>query len=176
MVALAIAGRPGWVADDIELRSAEPSYTINTLKTFRQRGYHATQLFFLSGADAFREIATWRDYPAILDEAHFAVVSRPGHAVSRLAPLLPELASRMSAPPGGRPDGTSIFLIDAPTSDVSSTAIRERCASGDGPGDLVPRGVRQHIEQHGLYRVPRALVDSHSGPPEAAAGRMHGEG
>jgi nicotinate-nucleotide adenylyltransferase len=175
MVALAIAGRSRWMADDVELMSAEPSYTASTLRTFRQRGYAATDLFFIVGADAFKEIETWRTYPQILDDAHFAVVSRPGHAVGTLAALLPGLASRMTDAPARASHRTSIFLIDAPTADVSSTAIRERCAAGYGAGDLVPDVVRQHIEQHRLYRPSSTFAESHSRPPEAAAGRMHGQ-
>ena len=45
---------------------------------FHERGYLPSELFFVIGADAFADIASWRDYPNILDAAHFAVVSRPG--------------------------------------------------------------------------------------------------
>ena len=45
---------------------------------FHERGYLSSELFFVIGADAFADIASWRDYPKILDAAHFAVVSRPG--------------------------------------------------------------------------------------------------
>jgi len=52
-------------------------------------------------------------------------------------------------------------LIDAPTADVSSTAIRQRCAAGETVAGMVPPTVQHHIEQHGLYssRMPgrRAL-------------------
>ena len=52
------------------------------------------------------------------------------------------------------PSTPSIFLIDSPTADVSSTAIRASLAEGLAqPGALDAR-VQQHIEQHGLYRSP----------------------
>jgi nicotinic acid mononucleotide adenylyltransferase len=47
-----------------------------------------------------------------------------------------------------------IFLIDARTPDVSSTAIRTRRARGESIAGLVPGAVEQHIEQHGLYASP----------------------
>ena len=68
-----------------------------------------------------------------------------------------------------------ILLIDALTADVSSTAIRNRVAAGDSIDGLVPPGVQQHIEQHGLYTsmTPgRRALDSARGP---AAGRLHGQ-
>src|SRR4051794_16665974 len=79
MAALAVAGRDGWRASDVELQHEAPSYTATTLGRFRQQGYEPTELFFLIGADAFADIMTWRDYPQILDRAHFAVVSRPSY-------------------------------------------------------------------------------------------------
>src|SRR5262245_45751861 len=78
MVALAIAGRPGWRALDVELQQAGPSYTATTLRQLHDEGYRASSLFFITGADAFVDIAAWRDYPSFFDLANFVVVSRPG--------------------------------------------------------------------------------------------------
>src|SRR5437763_10868076 len=121
MVALTALGRPHWRASDLELRAAEPSFTSATLDRLRAEGYAATELFFIVGADAFAEIESWKDYPAIFDRAHFAVVSRPGAAVGDLARRLPALAPRMIAVTtvAVASGATSIFLIDAPTADVS---------------------------------------------------------
>ena len=129
------------------------------------------------GADAFLEIASWRDYPAILESAHFVVISRPGFRVGELPQRLPQLASRMGTEPLDVSSSarTLIILIDAPTADVSSTAIRRRLAEGEPIAGLVPANVRQHIEQHGLYaptRPGRRASDT-SRMPEA--GRLHGK-
>ena len=155
MVAMAVAGRPGWLASDIEVSVPQSrSFTSDTLRRFRDHGYRSTELFFIVGADAFNEIATWRDYPDLLELAHFAVVSRPGTAAGQLRRRLPALASRMVDPPVATQDagGTVIILIEAPTPDVSSTAIRRRVADGETVAGMVPAGVLQHIEQHRLYR------------------------
>lgn len=157
MAAMAVSGTDGWRASDMELRSGAQSFTTSTLQRFHERGYAPAELFFVIGADAFLEISTWRNYPALLDDAHFAVVSRPGLPVGTLAERLPALAGRMTRPaigvPGDAPGrfATVIWLIDAETADVSSTAIRQRIAQGESIAGLVPAGVRQHIEQHGLY-------------------------
>ena len=71
MVSFAVASRPDWRAADLELRSETPSFTSGTLAKFHERGYAASELFFVIGADAFADIGAWRDYPAILDAAHF---------------------------------------------------------------------------------------------------------
>jgi nicotinate-nucleotide adenylyltransferase len=179
MVALAVAGREGWRASELELASGAPSYTTDTLQRFHALGYAAAELFFVIGADAFAEIESWKDYPAILDRAHFAVVSRAGSRVHTIADRLPRLASRMVRPEDAGAVGAIreplIFLIDAQTADVASTAIRRRRAAGETIAGLVPPIVEQHIERHGLYSFTEA-----SRPPEntgqtPAAGRLHGK-
>jgi nicotinate-nucleotide adenylyltransferase len=177
MVALAAASRPNWRASDLELRCDAPSFTSATLRRFHERGYAASELFFVIGADAFAEIGTWRDYPDILDRAHFAVVSRPGCSVIQLPGRLPLLAPRMVKPPldALAQIDPVIILIDAPTADVSSTAIRLRRANGQSIAGLVDVRVQQHIEQHGLYTtmVPgRRLSDQQ---PSPTAGGLHGQ-
>jgi nicotinate-nucleotide adenylyltransferase len=176
MVALAIAGRAGWRVSDLELTHTEPSYTATTLQRLHDQGYGAADLFFVIGADAFLEIRSWKDYPAILDRAQFAVVSRRGYSAADLRQRLPMLSARMvHAAAFHQSDATSIILIDAPTADVSSTAIRERCRDGHSLSGLVPAAVEQHIEQHGLYRSPIENQPGTLHHVSAAAGRLHGQ-
>ena len=80
MTALAAAGRDGLLASDLELRREGPSYTALTLEALQREDLLPSQLFFIIGADAFAEIATWYDYPRVLTLANFVVVSRPGAA------------------------------------------------------------------------------------------------
>jgi len=177
MVAIAVLDRPDWRAADVELRHDAPSFTSRTLQCFHERGYAASELFFVIGADAFADIESWRDYPHILNRAHFVVVSRPGFSIVETPRRLPALAPRMARPPmdaSGR-SNPSIILIDRETTDVSSTAIRQRVAAGESIAGLVPAAVRQHIEQHGLYTsmTPGRRASDASKIP--AAGRLHGQ-
>jgi nicotinate-nucleotide adenylyltransferase len=178
MAAIAVAGLPGWLVSDIELCGTPPSFTTTTLQQFQQNGYLARELFFIIGSDAFTEIGTWRDYPGILERAHFAVVSRPGYPVGDLADRLPALQPRMRRGDYDLADVTRpvIFLIDAPTADVSSTAIRRRCREGHSLAGLVDPAVQQHIEQHGLYTSNAPDRRDAETSPTAGAGRLHGEG
>src|SRR5262249_33733212 len=144
MVAIAIAGHARWRASDVELANNSPSFTTTTLQHFHARGYAPTELFFVIGADAFLDVASWNDYPGILDRAHFVVVSRPGFRVSDTPSRLPALAQRMTR--DAHVDINSnplIFLLDAPTADVSASAIRSRCAAGESIAGLVPKDVQQ---------------------------------
>jgi nicotinate-nucleotide adenylyltransferase len=151
MAALAVAGRPGLVVSDLEMESDGPSYTAATLDRFVARGVDTTGLFFVTGADAFREIETWMDYPRILDRCHFVVVSRPGSPASSLRVALPSLSDRMIKAPGAAPARPGIFLIDAPTAPVSSTEVRRRAEAGASIEGLVPAAVAAHIAAHRLY-------------------------
>jgi nicotinate-nucleotide adenylyltransferase len=176
MTAMAVAGRDGWQASDLELCAGAHSFTRDTLARFHEQGYGSSELFFVIGTDAFLEIESWRDYPAILDQAHFAVVSRPAWPLETVSNRLPHLANRMQR----RPFVTSgeaplIFLIDAPTADAASTAIRRRLAEGRSVAGLVPPSVQQHIEQHELYT--RTMVEHHDShlPDKSTAGRLHGQ-
>jgi nicotinate-nucleotide adenylyltransferase len=177
MVSLAILDRPDWRAADLELRHEAPSFTSRTLDLFHERGYLSSELFFVIGADAFAEIASWRDYPRILDAAHFAVVSRPGFSVKDLPRRLPRLADRMARPPIDEVAQIDplIILLDAPTANVSSTAIRQQLADGETISGLVPPHVQQHIEHHGLYSSPVPDRRQADAPQVPAAGRLHGE-
>jgi nicotinate-nucleotide adenylyltransferase len=175
MVALATAQRDGWRVSDLELLINEPSYTATTLHRLHRNGYSAEELFFVAGADAFAEVESWRDYPSILDAAHFVVVSRAGHPASALPTRVPALATRMTTrtdPPGR---GTCIFLIDAATADVSATAIRRRLFQGESIRGLVPPEVEQHIQRHGLYAAGAASTSESDALDARAAGRLHGE-
>lgn len=153
MAALAVSGVPGLEASDDELRAEGPSYTADTLERLQARGHRPSEIFFITGADAFADIATWKRYPGVLDLAHFIVVSRPGHEIDALAERLPDLGSRMrpAAAPARTDGGTLIFLLQAPTPDVSSTAVRERLRRGEPLAGLVPPLVEAHIRQHHLY-------------------------
>jgi nicotinate-nucleotide adenylyltransferase len=179
MAAMAIAGRRGWRALDLELRRDVPSYTSDTLRRFHASGFDPSELFFITGADAFLDIATWHDYPTVLDLAHFAVVARPRVPVSELPVRLPALAPRMrhaDTPYEGDPTHeTFIFLIDAATADVSSTAIRRARQAQQSIAGSVPLSVQQHIEQHGLYEDPMPPDGVPQGSLASAAGRLHGQ-
>jgi nicotinate-nucleotide adenylyltransferase len=156
MVSLAVAPDPQLLASDIELQRPGPSYTAVTLRRLHETGYLASQIFFIIGTDAFAEIAAWHDYPAVLDLAHFVVISRPGQSVAALRERVPDLAPRMrlvGARPPDEAEGTpcAVFLVNAGTPDVSSTEIRERAARGERLTGLVAPDVERHIRKHRLY-------------------------
>ena len=142
LVALAIQGNDALSASDMELTRTGPSYTADTLRAVAHEGWRPSQIFFILGSDAFAEIATWREYPAVLDTANFVVIARPGTTLDAATARTPSLRGRL---------GQSIFLVEARTRDVSSSTIRARLATRQPIDDLVPAAVARHIAAHHLY-------------------------
>jgi nicotinate-nucleotide adenylyltransferase len=162
LAALAVSDRPACRVSDLELAREGQSYTIDTLRTLHATGWPALQLFFILGADAFADIATWKEFPSVLDAAHFVVIARPGATLEAALARTPELRSRacLGGTRSEHATSTRILLVPARTRDVSSTAIRERLAARLPIDDLVPAAVSRHILTHHLY---------------GAVGGLHGE-
>lgn len=161
MAAIAVDSEPGLGVTDIELARTGTTYTADTLDALSVAGYRPSQLFFITGADAFSAIASWHRYPQLLDRAHFVVVTRPGHALAPETAWPVEVRQRVAIiAPGGQatpapgPDEPPrVWLVEARTPDVSSSIVRERVRDGgDIDAFVVPR-VAAHIRRHGLYEA-----------------------
>lgn len=170
MSALAASEDELLVASDLELSRPGPTYTWDTLQALAAEGFAASQIFFITGADAFAAIASWHRFPDVLDASHFVVVTRPGHTLPADVLAQPEVARRLRfasaavADPALEPtDSRAIWLVEADTPDVSSTEIRQRILAGKEAGTDVPASVAAHIRRHGLY--------TH----QPAARRLHGK-
>jgi nicotinate-nucleotide adenylyltransferase len=147
MAALAAAERDMSVSD-LEVRREGPSYTALTLEALHREGFAPTELFFITGSDAFADVGTWHDYPRILQLANFVIVSRPG------APHVSELIPN---PHPLIPNAPTLYSVEASTPDVSSTDIRRRVGAGESIDGLVPSSVAGHIRRHHLY-VPAPVA------------------
>jgi nicotinate-nucleotide adenylyltransferase len=156
MVQLAVANTPGWEASDLELARGGASYTFDTLTTLRE-AEPTSQFFFITGADAFAEVASWRRYPEVLDLAHFVVIARTGTTFAHVRARLPELAARLVECDADAPSRCrearfpSVLLVHADTPAVSATDVRQRAAARASLEGLVPDAVRHYIAAHHLY-------------------------
>jgi nicotinate-nucleotide adenylyltransferase len=153
MVALATAGEPAYRASDIELRRSGASYTYETLAALHAEGWRPAQLFFIIGADAFAEIAQWRQMGRVVEGTNLAVVGRKGTSLQSALERAPSLRARLRPIEAAREPSahTGVYLIEATTRNVSSTAIRAALHAGRAIGDFVPDVVERHIIRHELY-------------------------
>lgn len=139
MARLAAAGHPRLAVSDVELRRPGPSYTVDTLRVLTAER-PGDELHLVLGADAARDLRTWRAPDEVLRLARLVVVSRPGYGRLDAAAL---------AAAGIDPDRT--VMCDAATPDVDSTDIRRLAEAGGSLAGLVDPAVEAHLRRRGLY-------------------------
>lgn len=130
MVELACADEPLFTPSRIEEGEGK-SYSIQTIENVWSP---ESTLYFIIGADAFSEIATWYRWQDVIRLTDFIVVTRPGHAYT--------------TPPGAR-----VHRLDTVALPVSSSDIRQQLAKGAMPEDL-PSAVADFIIERHLYGWP----------------------
>ncbi len=135
MSVIATASNPRFTVSRVDIDRDGPTYTVDTLKDIAD-AYPDAELFFITGADAIKQILEWKDVEQVWPLAHFVAVTRPGHKLE-----LPK------APKG------AISVLEIPALAISSTDVRARVAKGDPVWYLVPDGVVQYIGKHNLYQV-----------------------
>jgi nicotinate-nucleotide adenylyltransferase len=156
MVALACAGNPGFVPSTLESRGenqGEPNYSITTVRKMAAQRASVDRLFFLIGADAFLEIAAWKEPVALLDAVDFIIVSRPGFAIARAAGVIPsELRPSAMSDHCIQLRRTRIHLLTTVEADISSSRIREMASQKKSLTGLVPETVEEYIQKLSLYQ------------------------
>ena len=135
MVRLAIEGEPRFVLERCELRRAGPSFTLDTVRELQDKE-PGQEWFLVLGQDQYAGLHTWRDWRELLGRVTLAVANRPGST--------PHAHADVERAPHR--------VVALPMMDISSTAIRDRVAAGQGVADLVPAAVASYIDQHHLYR------------------------
>jgi nicotinate-nucleotide adenylyltransferase len=135
MVAAAAEDVEGLEASAIEIERNEPSITYDTLAALTAPD---RELFLVLGADAVRNMPTWRKLEETRDVATLVIVERAGDA-------------HAEAPgPGWRVEHVTI-----PRLDIASRDLRTRLAAGRPIDGLVPPAVMRAIAERGLYNRER---------------------
>lgn len=159
MLALVTADQPRMFVSSIELEAPQRPYTIETLVRLRA-DLGDVQLFFVMGADSFRDVTMWREHGRLLTEFDVIVATRPGYEsdTNIAAHLAPNLQAACVDLRGGQvpsKDGfvkPHIYLTDYVAMDVSATAIREAVEQDQPIEKMVPTAVAAYIEKYQLYR------------------------
>lgn len=148
MLHAALAGAPGLIIDERELRRDGKSYSLLTLQSLRAE-LKDIPICLILGQDAFRCFPNWHRPEEILQLAHLVVMRRPGEQGANPYP------ERMTDDPDDLRSTTSgkIYLQQVTQLDISSTRIREMIGSGLSPRYLLPDSVLEIIERDGLYRT-----------------------
>lgn len=155
MIRRAIAGNPWFRVSTVEIDRSGRSYTVDTLDQLR-RAHPRHEFVFILGADAFREIATWKDYRRLFELCDFIVTSRPSCDEIRLSSLLPVAARKDFCYLKNRNvlehrSGHEIVFQRISDLAISSSDIRDRSRRGDSIRYLVSPTVESYIARHQLY-------------------------
>jgi nicotinate-nucleotide adenylyltransferase len=156
MVKRAIQKNPYFSASDVELKRSGKSYSIDTIRHFRER-YQSSLLFFILGRDAFVEIETWKEYQHLFSLCNFIVMTRPGFQKT-FSPsplpksLIPTFRYDQKAQAWVHPSGYMLFFKEIKFLDISSTRVRELIEKGESVTDLIPPEVEVYVREHGLYQ------------------------
>ena len=127
-------------ASDGPQAGGQPNYTIDTLHRLRGQLPLSAEIFVIVGADAFLGIRQWKDPQALMNQARWIVVSRPGFDLRQLETL------QLTAEHRARIETLSDFEIP-----VSATEIREQLHEGAAARELVPPRILEYIRAHHLY-------------------------
>ena len=155
MVKLATQKNPHFSTSDVELKRSGKSYSIDTIRYFREK-YPISPSFIL-GRDAFVEIETWKQFQDLFSLCNFIVMTHPGSQKSSSPSLLPRSlipAFRYDQEAGAwiHFSGCMLFFKEIKFLDISSTKVRELIEKGESVRYLVPPDVEDYIREHDLYR------------------------
>jgi len=130
MVRSIIVDNETFGVSEVELGRGGPSYTVDTLRHYRD--LHPTaEIFFLIGADQAAALDTWQEPDRVAALATLVVMARDGASV----------------PVGG------FASVPVTRVDVSATEVRQRVLDGRSIRYLVPESVRKIIDRNRLYRT-----------------------
>jgi nicotinate-nucleotide adenylyltransferase len=130
MVKVAIRTNRKFSVSDIEIKRDGRSYTIDTLRAFKEI-YPRDELYFIIGSDLLKYLDEWKELKDIIAMVKFIAATRPGYALEKIPSYISTLPIRAV--------------------DVSGFEIREAIRQGKSFRYLVPEAVFRYICKKRLY-------------------------
>lgn len=131
MIKYAIKTNKYFLVSDIEIKRNGRSYTIDTIKEFKEK-FQADDLYFIIGSDLLKYLEDWKDLNEIIKMVKFIAATRPGFALEKIPSYINTLPIRAV--------------------DVSAFEIRACVKEGKSFRYLVPESVFNYIKKKGLYK------------------------
>ena len=129
MISAALAGT-GYEISRYEGERKEISYSATTVEDFH-RMYPEDELFFLIGADSYRDLHKWYEPWRITDIATLVVFPRGGMDIEVKPPAIP---------------------VEMDKIEVSSTMVRNMIKAGGDVSAYIPEAVNEYIIVNNLYK------------------------
>ena len=136
MLDIAIDDNPNFEISDIEIRRGGVSYTIDTIKTIKNKyNISSNKISYLIGSDSLLNFHNWKDPEKILEECQIIVAIRPGFRPSDIPAWILH----------------KIQFANIPRFEISSTDIRSRWVEGKTIRYLVTLPVWDYINKNKIY-------------------------
>lgn len=134
MLNIAINDYSQFAISDFELSRNNISYTVDTLRYFKEK-FPDAKFYYFIGGDNLETFLEWKDPFEILDMCYLAVYRR-----------------EKFEKPGELINHPKVLNITSPMIDISSSHIRKRIRKKMPFRSLVPEGVYAFITEKKLYR------------------------
>lgn len=138
MCILATVTNQGFAVSRIEIDRPGNSYAYDTVRLLHEQYGKGCQIYFITGADAILEIASWHKSQELLDYCTFIAATRPGFHLSEANQLPDDYLGR-------------ILFMEIPALAISSTDIRQRVHDNRPIHYLLPEAVAHYIKKEKLY-------------------------
>ncbi|GGH68350.1 putative nicotinate-nucleotide adenylyltransferase [Compostibacillus humi] len=131
MTEIAISANPHFRLQTVEVERSGKSYTIDTIKQFRNE-FPDVDFYFIIGADMVEYLPHWHRIEELVQLVKFVGVKRSGYELKTTYPFIE---------------------VEIPAIDISSSLLRERLRNGIESRYLIPDSVYAYIREKGLYEA-----------------------
>ena len=136
MLELAVEGNPNFEISDLEIRRGGVSYTIDTLRAFKDELVDENdEISYLIGSDSLLDFKNWKEPREIIEKSNVIVAIRPGFRPSDIPSWLLH----------------GVHFANIPRFEISSSNIRKRWAEDKTIRYMVTLPVWEYINKHNLY-------------------------
>ena len=136
MLELAVEGNPNFEISDLEIRRGGVSYTIDTLRAFKDELVDKNdEISYLIGSDSLLDFKNWKEPKEIIKRSNVIVAIRPGFRPSDIPSWLLH----------------GVHFANIPRFEISSSNIRKRWAEDKTIRYMVTLPVWEYINKHNLY-------------------------
>lgn len=142
MVKMAIRNESRFCVCDYEIKKDTMSYTFETTSYFKNKERN-TEWYFITGADCLASLDKWRNIKGIFENCNLVVFNRKGYNNNEILSKKKYIEDKYD---------TIIYVLEAPTLEISSTELRNKINEGKRVDYLIPHSVYNTILALNLYK------------------------
>ena len=141
MVKCAVKNEEGFEVSDIEVARKSYTYTYDTLVELRKTAQPDEEFSMIIGADTLADVFNWHKSEEVFKLCSFVAMKRPGTQEETFVLDLERV----------RKAGATVYTVEIPQYDISSTNIRNAITKGEDVTEYIPKSVSEYIKEHNLY-------------------------